>query len=276
MNDADVDMYDVLAGGGDRDGYQSEAGTVVTAVTAASAVSDAPSTSRPHGRGHHKLHRRKSVYDAVAGRVRIREPRPPKWPGQPTKYRNTMLAPEEALFRAANAPDRYEETDTYFAHEDLDKGVLPPTDLVKAVHHYASHYYEALARRQGVLAPRAVSGPPPPTIKLNVEEQEQKQQDRPKQKRRQKPKRLVDERSMDETALLAFGILLEEAGRDVLGADGSLVFTEAVDGAEEEGEGGEDGEQASEAKMDSATAKESGASGKKKAGKKPSSSGQHP
>jgi len=32
--------------------------------------------------------------------------------------------------------------------------------------------------------------------------------------------------SMDETALLAFGILLEEAGREILGNTGDLVFTE--------------------------------------------------
>ncbi|EQK98264.1 membrane protein [Ophiocordyceps sinensis CO18] len=44
----------------------------------------------------------------------------------------------------------------------------------------------------------------------------------------------VDERSMDETALLAFGILLEEAGREALGRLGALVFTEADD------EGGQD------------------------------------
>lgn len=31
---------------------------------------------------------------------------------------------------------------------------------------------------------------------------------------------------MDETALLAFGILLEEASRDALGKRGDLVFTE--------------------------------------------------
>jgi hypothetical protein len=33
---------------------------------------------------------------------------------------------------------------------------------------------------------------------------------------------------MDETALLAFGILLEEAGREALGKAGDLVFTEAA------------------------------------------------
>lgn len=41
--------------------------------------------------------------------------------------------------------------------------------------------------------------------------------------------RLVDERSMDETALLAFGVLLEEASREALGKNGDLVFTEGVD-----------------------------------------------
>jgi hypothetical protein len=34
---------------------------------------------------------------------------------------------------------------------------------------------------------------------------------------------------MDETALLAFGILLEEAGNEVLGRRGDLVFTEGAD-----------------------------------------------
>ena len=39
----------------------------------------------------------------------------------------------------------------------------------------------------------------------------------------------LDVRSMDETALLAFGILLEEAARETLGKDGDLVFTEGED-----------------------------------------------
>lgn len=49
--------------------------------------------------------------------------------------------------------------------------------------------------------------------------------------------RLADERSMDETALLAFGILLEEAAREALGKNGDLVFTEGVgkDGRPEDG-----------------------------------------
>jgi len=46
----------------------------------------------------------------------------------------------------------------------------------------------------------------------------------------------VDERSMDETALLAFGVLLEEAGVEALGSKGHLVFTEwATDEDERDG-----------------------------------------
>jgi hypothetical protein len=41
---------------------------------------------------------------------------------------------------------------------------------------------------------------------------------------------------MDETALLALGILLEEAGKDVLGKRGDLVFTEGMEEEEDEGE----------------------------------------
>ena len=44
----------------------------------------------------------------------------------------------------------------------------------------------------------------------------------------------VDERSMDETALLAFGVLLEEAGRKTLGKRGDLVFVEGEEREEEE------------------------------------------
>lgn len=45
---------------------------------------------------------------------------------------------------------------------------------------------------------------------------------------------------MDETALLAFGILLEEAGREVLGRRGDLVFTEAAESPSEEEDSQED------------------------------------
>lgn len=113
--------------------------------------------------------------------------------------RNPKLAPEEALFRRKNAPVRYAEQDIYWANEDLPNGGrrhLPDANLLKSVHGYTSRFYEAAATRLG---PRCVVGT-----------------------------RIIDERSMDETALLAFGILLEEASRDALGKTGDLVFTEAA------------------------------------------------
>lgn len=115
-----------------------------------------------------------------------------------------VLAPEEVLFSRKHAPQRYAEKDIYFAHEDLPhagRDVLPDSDLLKAVHGYASHFYEALGRRRdGGEAPSRRAGG-----------------------------RRVDERSLDETALLAFGILLEEAARESLGRNGDLVFTEGVE-----------------------------------------------
>lgn len=117
-----------------------------------------------------------------------------------------VLTPEEVLFSRKNAPQRYAERDIYFANEHLPdggRGILPDSDMLKAVHGYASHFYEALGQR------------------LDSSER--------------RTARRVDERSMDETALLAIGILLEEAARASLGKDGDLVFTEGV--ADDEADG---------------------------------------
>lgn len=145
----------------------------------------------------------------------VREPRVTRHPTH-----NTTLAPEEALFRRKQAPLRWPHHDIYMAHErdlpDEGRDVLPPSDLLKAVHSFASHYYDALGdggRREA----HFVGG------------------------------RNITEQSMDETALLAFGILLEEAGREVLGARGDMVFTEGEeivpteDEAPAEGSASEDG-----------------------------------
>ena len=118
-----------------------------------------------------------------------------------------VLAPEEVLFSRKRAPQRYAEKDIYFANEslpDAGRDILPDSDMVKAIHCYASHFYEALGRR--------CAGEPRGTIGR------------------------VNERSMDETALLAFGILLEEAARHSLGKYGDLVFTEGL----QDGENGKD------------------------------------
>jgi hypothetical protein len=76
--------------------------------------------------------------------------------------------------------------------------------MLKSVHRYASHFYDALGQRHEGKARGDI--------------------------------RHVDERSMDETALLAFGILLEEAAREALGKDGDLVFTEGIEDGEATGD----------------------------------------
>lgn len=96
------------------------------------------------------------------------------------------VAPETVLFKGKNAPIRYAESDSYFANEQCLRTPLPDSDLLKAFHCYASDFYS-----------RSV-----------IEEDS------------------TDWHSMDETALLAFGILLEETGREILGDTGDLVFTE--------------------------------------------------
>nr|XP_036589730.1 uncharacterized protein CTRU02_00484 [Colletotrichum truncatum]KAF6801735.1 membrane protein [Colletotrichum truncatum] len=128
------------------------------------------------------------------------ESRPPRISSH--SVRTTALAPEEVLFRRKAAPGRFAEFDVYMAHErnlpDGGRGSLPDADLLKAVHSYASHFYSTLGGQQRNASYHVGA-------------------------------RNIDERSMDETALLAFGILIEEAGREVLGNRGDMVFTEGLD-----------------------------------------------
>ncbi|TPX16941.1 uncharacterized protein E0L32_003503 [Thyridium curvatum] len=163
-------------------------------------------------------HRRReaTVYDAVAGNVTTTGALPKdsrhRRRGPGTSGRDPVLAPEEVLFQRRGAPQRYAERDVYFANErDLGPGgdALPDSDLLKAVHAYASDFYEAMAVRSGGGGGGGGGGDHDNSSFFVGS-------------------RHVDERSMDETALLAFGILLEEAGREALGRRGDLVFTEGV------------------------------------------------
>ncbi|KAL1998189.1 hypothetical protein VTN02DRAFT_6684 [Thermoascus thermophilus] len=132
-----------------------------------------------------------TVYDAVAGRVAsdgFLATAP-----YASRYRDTTsssaaaVRPEEVLFRRLNAPIRYEENDFYFAHERLPPHcALPPADLLQAIHAYAADFYHHATVDRG--------------------------QD--------------DFRSMDETALIAMGILLEEMAQESLGETGDLVLVE--------------------------------------------------
>ncbi|KAI1302022.1 hypothetical protein F5Y03DRAFT_362511 [Xylaria venustula] len=178
----------------------SRAGLNITSDTEAEPIADsAESVFRRHA----------TVYDAVAGRVTTTHPihsynsQRPRVKhhrrNAPDSRRNPVLAPEEVLFRRAGAPVRYAEKDIYQAHEDLPEGgrnILPDSDLLKNIHTYASHFYKQLPANQQVIYDETGEG--------------------------------ISERSMDETALLAFGILLEESSRESLGKRGDLVFTEGV------------------------------------------------
>lgn len=106
-----------------------------------------------------------------------------------TSTSTVAVGPESVLFRQKNAPTRYAESDVYFANERELKTELPDSDLLKALHCYTSDFYSRTTPRGGA----------------------------------------GNWRSMNGTALLALGILMEEATRDVLGQTGDLVFTEGED-----------------------------------------------
>ncbi|KAF3049451.1 hypothetical protein E8E11_008284 [Didymella keratinophila] len=132
-----------------------------------------------------------NVYDAVAGRV--------TQAGlignvQDVKSSRQPLRPDEVLFKQANAPVRYEETDYYNAHARLPADQqLPNGELLTAIHAYVSKLYS-----------RTSQGDVRPAWKC-----------------------------MDETALIAFGILMEETAREILGETGDFAFVEAADEEEE-------------------------------------------
>ncbi|KAF2149856.1 hypothetical protein K461DRAFT_34966 [Myriangium duriaei CBS 260.36] len=140
--------------------------------------------------------RHATLYDAVAGRVGPESFlfSELKSDSKSTKIKareGNAVYPEEVLFRQQRAPIRYEETDSYFAHENLDpeRQRLPDSDLLKSIHLYASHFYSRATLAGGKW----------------------------------------DYRSMDETALLALGILLEETMAHDLGPTADLAFVESDD-----------------------------------------------
>ncbi|TKA74386.1 hypothetical protein B0A55_04512 [Friedmanniomyces simplex] len=132
-----------------------------------------------------------TLYDAVAGRVGYEGFLTEQ---QSSRYRDTAstshvaVPPEEILFRRKGAPVRFAEDDVYEADRHLEPHHrLPDSDLLKTIHAYAADYYNHTSKTPGN----------------------------------------VDIRSLDETALLAVGILLEEASAHALGTTGDLAFVES-------------------------------------------------
>lgn len=189
-------------------------------------ASDGSDQEQPHPSSSKSRHA--TVYDAVAGMTRqnfmgsrethsmqgkVSDSQGIRGAGPRQIKHSTKkapLAPDEVLFRRKDAPERYYEYDIYHAHErELPhggQGVLPESDLLKAIHGYTSKFYHAKDRDIQTMG------------NWNV-----------------------NERSMDETALLALGILLEEAGKEILGRRGDLVFTEGAEDVQGSSGGGDGG-----------------------------------
>jgi hypothetical protein len=110
------------------------------------------------------------------------------------------MFPQVVLMRARNAPFSSGDDPAYFLNRKLQPTQrpdqrLPDSDLLKAIHVYAADFYaRALPGGEGA----------------------------------------VDVKSMDETALLAFGILLEEAAESMLGETGDLALVEGREVAVDE------------------------------------------
>lgn len=201
-----------------------------------------PPTKKRRTNGHEK--RQATVYDAVAGKptppaiLSFPPPLPASLtplagrvnysrfiPAQPgtsstrdtTSTSQTAVPPDEVLFRRKHAPARYHERDIYYANEkEVLPLPLPDSDLLKAVHTYAADFYARLAT---VTAAAAGSSNSRSTKRLGVGKRKGN---------------TGDWRSLDETALLAVGVLLEESFVQVLGETGDLVF---VEGQEEQEQG---------------------------------------
>ena len=100
---------------------------------------------------------------------------------------STAIYPEEVLFRNPKAPARIAEDDFYWADKHLTSSQkLPDSELLKEIHTFTADYYSRTTDND----PKGVY------------------------------------RTMDETALLAMGILLEESVAQILGKNGDLAFME--------------------------------------------------
>jgi hypothetical protein len=100
--------------------------------------------------------------------------------------RESAFTPSEVLLRRVSAPAEG-RADVYFADENLGPGQrLPETELLAAVHAYTADFYSMATRDKGQ----------------------------------------CDFRSLDETALIALGVLLEETATEVLEETGDMALVE--------------------------------------------------
>jgi hypothetical protein len=96
------------------------------------------------------------------------------------------LLPEEVLHGRRNVPNKLIDEAYASAADRQPIANLPESEMLKAIHTYTSEFYAASAREEGKF----------------------------------------DFNSLNETALIAIGILIEEAVRDTLGENGDMAFVE--------------------------------------------------
>lgn len=129
-----------------------------------------------------------TVYDAVAGRITSNGLlHDATQHDNSTRKRNgSAIAPEQVLNRRKHGSQV--EGDGHARHRLLDssKQKLPDSDLLKLILAYTADFYARTSQDGG----------------------------------------RSDQRSMDETALIAMGILLEEAANEVIGKTGQLALIE--------------------------------------------------
>ncbi|KAJ5895063.1 hypothetical protein N7495_006754 [Penicillium taxi] len=144
-----------------------------------------------------------NVYHAVAGRVNKNGFHPSK--PYASRHHDTAssgardLRPEEILYRSKpKLLKKILEDESYFAHEKLPPSQpLPNSSILEAIHAYSADFYQSQTRKQGK----------------------------------------YDHHTMDESALLAMGILVEELAKEEMGETGDMVLVEGQYSDNEEGEG---------------------------------------
>jgi hypothetical protein len=107
---------------------------------------------------------------------------------------NQPLRPDEVLFKNINAPTRYEETDYYFAHKDLPQEQKLPDGDLLKSLHAYVSKLYSRTQEDGVKVWKC----------------------------------------MDETALIALAILMEESAKETLGETGDLALLEAASDEDEQ------------------------------------------
>lgn len=122
---------------------------------------------------------------------------------------------------------------------------MPGGELLRAVHEYAALFYAAVGTTATTTAATATATTAAAELKgsgseLDLDNGGQGEAQTQRQTRRNAGN--IDTASLDETALLAFGVLVEEAVESLLGDGGEGVFVEGQSACQFQDEEGEEDE----------------------------------